>query len=37
LTRRFEGLGFRLEAVRYILRGELIMAFRRLDGPGSRN
>jgi ubiquinone/menaquinone biosynthesis C-methylase UbiE len=33
LTRHFEQLGFRVEAVRYILRGELIMAFRRSDGP----
>lgn len=29
LVERFEGLGFQLEAVRYILRGELILAFRK--------
>jgi hypothetical protein len=30
LVERFEARGFKLEAVRYILRGELILAFRKL-------
>jgi hypothetical protein len=29
LVERFESRGFKLEAVRYILRGELILAFRK--------
>jgi 2-polyprenyl-3-methyl-5-hydroxy-6-metoxy-1,4-benzoquinol methylase len=29
LIQHFENLGFRVEAVRYILRGELILAFRK--------
>jgi SAM-dependent methyltransferase len=32
LVRRFEGLGFAHEATRYILRGELILAFRKRSG-----
>ena len=36
---RFEALGFRHEATRYILRGELILAFRKAgtgdQGPGN--
>jgi SAM-dependent methyltransferase len=35
LLRRFEALGFRHEATRYILRGELILAFRAPASPVS--
>jgi len=37
LIARFEGLGFRHEATRYILRGELILAFRKGPGLGARD
>ncbi len=35
LIERFEALGFRHEATRYILRGELILAFRKAGGPAA--
>jgi SAM-dependent methyltransferase len=36
LIAHFEGLGFRHEATRYILRGELILAFRKGQSQASR-